>query len=337
MSRHNPPSPPKRAPTKKLTGVIPKAEPDTFLILKFITSSGYQLDPVEIPLKFDSNGNYKPINGGYTNLESGVFFHLIKRASDRLALNTTNDNLQRYKTELVSISGGEINDNGSFNVMEIIPLDEIRQYTNAQKVKAVLKAGVAGLATTVTGALDVAGALAPAIFGAEVGSDVGKNIGGSSGELLGAYAGANIGNEYASDTNVSGITKNIFQGILGDEYLANDKKNLFLNRQLFLNNKTYFSDDGKYIEADVPFNITISDLVFPKSLETGETYTLYIEGMFLGVHIASTGYDVTHGDASNLYIKDTKILQNTKNKKQVKKILQSCKNDSECIYFKPEI
>jgi hypothetical protein len=333
MSKNIPPPLPKRPPSlgKASQTSVPVSKPDIFLILRFVTVSGYQRNPVEIVLKFDSNINYIPVNNGHTNLESKVFFHLIKRASDRLALNTDNEYLQSYKTELASISGGEINDNGTFNIKEVIPLDEIRQYTNTQKVKAVLKGGAAGLLATVGGTLDVIGAVAPIFLGAVAGSQIGGNIGGTSGALVGGYVGANVGSNYSTGTNVSGIANNVFQGILGDEYLTSADKKLFLGK------KTYPSTDGKYIDADVPFSMTIHNLVFPSSLQSGETYTLFIEGMFLGVHVASNGYDVTHGDASNLYIKDAKILANSTNKKEVKKILASCKNNSECLYFENQI
>src|SRR5207237_7629028 len=103
----------------------PKTTGNFELVLHFATTTDNQIDPdVQIVLQFNENSVYIPQNEGFTNFESGAFFHLIKRASDRLAINTTNRSLKDNVTEIVSISAGTLDTDGKYHQVEVISLDE---------------------------------------------------------------------------------------------------------------------------------------------------------------------------------------------------------------------
>ena len=318
--------------SKKLSG-------DFELILHFRTTTDNITDPdVQIIIPFNENSVYIPKNEGFTNFESGAFFHLIKRASDRLAINTTNTSLQKNVTELISVSASVLDTNGKYQEIEVIPLDEIRQYTSSEKVKATLKAGLAGAVAPVAAGLNaVKGGLVGGVLGGGavgfLGGVGGKKVLGASGALVGGAVGVGVGAGYYAVVGtlggaVGGV-KGTFQTILGDEYLQEkDRK---------LHQGTYLSSDGEYLVADVPFHLVINDLIFPKSFETNEIYTLSITGKFIGVHVQNRLKGISHADTSTMQITKAELLSSKDNKTDVKKILKDCKSNPECIYFAPEV
>ena len=93
-----PPPVPKRPPEPKV--------PNLALYLTFNTQSQkpgqiLRFASITVTLLFDTNGEYIPINDGFTNFQTGAMFHLIRRASNRLALDKTNPNMQGNKHQLV--------------------------------------------------------------------------------------------------------------------------------------------------------------------------------------------------------------------------------------------
>jgi hypothetical protein len=326
-------------PEARIVPNLPTTNSDNFnIFLNFETvTEGKKSYPI-VELQF-VNGVYAPFENGYINLESNAVFHLIKRASDRLAINTTNSLFEQNHTFLNSISAGVFIKN-EYNSVEVIALDEVRQYTNAEKVKATLKGGAATLLAPLNVAKNVAiGAVAGTLAGGAVGGAIGGVVGkkglGAPGAIVGGAVGGALGAGYYGVVGtlggaVGGI-KGAYQKILGDEYL-NDK-----NKKLFKDRRTYLTHDREYYGADVPFNFVIHDLVFPKTLTTGETYTLYIEGIFMDVLVGSQLNKVTHADTSSMVITKAEILSNSENKSEVKRLLKLAKSNPEFIYFEAEI
>jgi len=114
------------------------------IYLNFKTVTDGKYNSVSIPLLFDKAGMYLA-GDELDQLQTGVFFHLVKRATQRLALHTDNNRLVRNKTDLISISLGIPNADGTFDIIETIPLDEERLYTKTQKAKLLLNTTVATL------------------------------------------------------------------------------------------------------------------------------------------------------------------------------------------------
>jgi hypothetical protein len=334
--KKKPASPKIQSPKIPIQAPLYSNTPATEITLAFTTIDEGMPHNVEVKLNFDINNKYIPSNEGYTNLESTVFFHLIKRASDRLALNTTNSNFVANKTQLNAIYARSLEKN---TVVEVIPLEEIRQYTNSQKLKATLKAGastiyapIRAIKESVKGGL--LGVGVGLTTGGVLGGYLGKKGAGLPGGLVGATVGGALAGTYYGVTGTLGGlyhgAKGTYQMILGDEYLTHKEEKLV--------NNIHSSRDFKYILGDVPFHIIINDLVFPITAETGETYTLYIEGIFKDLHLSSADKKIVlHGDASTIVINNANLYSDSKNKTEIKSLLSQCKNDPECLYFEPEI
>lgn len=129
--------------------------PVTAISLEFHTHTAlidkkYLVPPVYLNLYFNDNGRYIQ-DRKITYLQSHAIFHLIKRASGRLALNTTNQFLKDNKTELVSVTINSVDFKGNLEPLETLYLQEIRQYTGTQEIKNTLRAGVAGILAPVAG------------------------------------------------------------------------------------------------------------------------------------------------------------------------------------------
>lgn len=303
------------------------------ILLNFESTTLGKASAISLPLLFDSNNKF--ISGTLVDQLQTIFFHLIRRATQRLALHTTNKNL-KDTTELTSISVA-IPEKNDFEIIETIPIEEERLYTKTEALQVATKTAFTTLfapVVTTYGAIKgigsglILGGTTGAITGAKGGKAVLGAVGSVAGGVTGGVLGAIGTGVYKGVEQGIAETENLYQKNIGDRYVSVDDKKLFENGVLQINDN---------ITAKIPFEFLITDLPFPDSGLKNETYTLWIVGEFLDVQLATNTKIPLPANVDKISISNAQLLTSGVFRDTIKSIKRKCTNSKTCMYFEPEI
>lgn len=300
---------------------LTQIEPDSSLIvLNFATYNNLGTDACVTPVEllFDSDGEYVRQEHTSTLVQS-CLIRLIKRASGRLALNSDNPLYANSKTELNTIGLMKRSTEGDWHLESVIRVDEVRQFNKTQQFKNALKNAGVGIASGAV-ALGTMGYKwgANLFSGAKSSSD---NSGDTQTDPMSIMVGVATGAPAAGSEGPSGLRRLI----TGDDYLSSRDTELFTP-------ETRLNLGGDMqVDVDVPFQIVIANLVFDKWAESEGASTLVIDGIFRHVKVGDRNQPA---EVSNVEILNAHWFLN---EDEQQNYVDQCNQNSNCLYFQPEI
>lgn len=331
------------------SSVSVSASADYLLILNFTShwSSGVQSHNCyhQIGLKFDKDHKFL----GQVRLDprADCKLRLIRRASGRLALNTTNEKFQDSKSALVSIQWAEVNANGQGHTNRGAPviLEEDRQYTWGEKASTLAR----GVGATLYAPIPMA---AHSSFGAVRGIATGVNKGfetlmkvtnkveekigsvaatvvGAPGVGVAAALGATAGSVAGAATGAASGAQRSFNYFVGDDNLSAEDQELFAQDAPY-----YDRGDGQEKQVNVPFRLVIAHLRF-EGLWSGQPRLLSVVGQFRKVRVWSRASEIP-APVGDTWIESATLFEQGEKSKVKSEHKEQCKQSKKCLYFKPE-